>query len=180
MRIITLCLSDFGMTSTIKQAVIIIFIAAILGGGLNLIRHDRVSWISAQVVLPVADPTQSDSLVTSSQPSTPKGILLDAVEKLMGKGAVIIDARSVELYEAGHIPTAINIPFENLGSYYAKLTAIPKDTIVIAYCDGGDCELSYDLAVYLIQKEYQHLYVYQGGWAEWEASGKQIDKGREP
>jgi len=168
------------MSSTIKQTFIIIVIAALLGGGLNLIRHDRVHWISAQVVLPVSDPTQPDSLSNSSQPSTPKGILLDAVEKLVGKSAVIIDARSVELFKEGHIPTAINIPFENLGPYYAKLSAIPKDTIVIAYCDGGDCELSYDLAVYMILKEYRHLYVYQGGWAEWETSGKPIAKGREP
>jgi len=166
--------------SIIKQAFFIILLAAILGGGLNVIRHDRVHWISAQVVLPVVDPTQPDSLSEFSHSSTPNGIPLTAVEKLVGKGAVVIDARSAELFEEGHIPTAINIPFENLGPYYAKLSTIPKDTIVIAYCDGGDCELSYDLAVYMIQKEYRHLYVYQGGWAEWEASGKPIAKGREP
>jgi rhodanese-related sulfurtransferase len=168
------------MTSTIKQVVIIIIVAAVLGGGLNLIRYDQVPWISAQVVLPVGDPSQPDSSSNSSQPFTPKSILLDAVEKLIGKGAIIIDARSEELYEDGHIPTAINIPFENLGPYYTKMTAIPKDALIIIYCDGGDCELSYDLAVYMLQKEYRHLYVYQGGWAEWETSGKPIAKGREP
>jgi rhodanese-related sulfurtransferase len=168
------------MLSTIKQTFVIIVVAAILGGGLNLIRHDRVAWVSGQVVLPVGDPTQPDSFSASPQPIEPKAILLEAVKKLLQGGAVIIDARSVELYQEGHIPTAINIPFENLGSYSITLSAIPKDTVIVVYCDGGDCELSYDLAFYLTSKDYRHVYVFQGGWAQWQESTLPVAKGKEP
>ena len=168
------------MKSAIKQAIILVVISAIIGGILNVIRADRVSWISKKVEFQVADRSTPDSLADLSGSPYPRLIQIDGVDMRQGKDAVIIDSRLPEFYRDGHIPGAINIPFEDLDPYLRTLFALPKDTMVIVYCDGGDCELSYDLAVYMIQRGFVNIFEYQGGWEEWDASGRPVSKGDKP
>jgi rhodanese-related sulfurtransferase len=168
------------MRSIITQALVIIALAAVIGAFSNAIRPDRMPWISQKrdsstIEVPPLDSTK----VTLGLPY-PILIKTDAVDQHRGKDAVIIDTRLPGLYAQGHIPGAVNIPFENLDSYREKLAAIPKDTTVVTYCDGGDCELSYDLAEYMIQHGYQKVFEYQGGWADWITAGLPVTKGGQP
>jgi rhodanese-related sulfurtransferase len=78
-----------------------------------------------------------------------------------------VDARETKLYGEGHIPGAVNIPFERVEKNAAKLDSIPKTDLVVIYCDGGDCHLSHDLAAYMIEGGWKRVAVYEGGWAEW-------------
>jgi 3-mercaptopyruvate sulfurtransferase SseA len=163
------------MKSLIKQVLAIVVMSALVGGVSNLIRGDRIPWISKPVSLNVIDPTKAGSRQANPPIPYPQAILLDAVNALHSDGAVIIDARLPEFYKKGHIPSAINIPFENLDPYLETLCAISKDDTVIVYCDGVDCELSHDLAFFMIQEGYHHLFVFQGGWEEWAASGLPVE-----
>jgi rhodanese-related sulfurtransferase len=62
----------------------------------------------------------------------------DVIKYIGRPDVLIIDLRSKEEYEAGHIPTAINIPYEELDDQKCKLE---KDTILIFYCDRGNISL---------------------------------------
>ena len=78
-----------------------------------------------------------------------------------------IDARDPKLYSAGHIPGAINIPFEKLAQYSDSLNPFPKSELQVLYCDGGDCHLSHDLAEHMLSQGWHRVAVYTGGWTEW-------------
>jgi rhodanese-related sulfurtransferase len=63
------------------------------------------------------------------------------------KDFVLIDVRSPELYAAGHVPTAINIPVGKLiGSALAQF---PPTSLFIVYCAGPHCNGANKAAVRL-------------------------------
>ena len=166
------------MKPAITQVLVIIALSAFVGGVLNLLRVDRMPWIPHKLVYHVPERSNSDSLLAVYKSPYPKEIALNDVDSLLKNGAVIIDARLPEFYRDGHIPEALNIPFEDLQPYLNTLFAVPKDTMIIVYCDGGECELSYDLAVYMIQRGYINLFEFRGGWENWLAAGRPVAAGR--
>lgn len=84
------------------------------------------------------------------------------------ENCIFIDARDSVEYKSGHIKGAINIPFDFIENYEEKILDIDEETILITYCNGGDCDLSVDLADYLM-KDYGffNVLIYEGGWPEW-------------
>lgn len=50
---------------------------------------------------------------------------------------IILDVRTAEEYAGGHIPEAINIPNESIGS--EKIPELPdKDQLILVYCRSGN------------------------------------------
>ncbi len=85
------------------------------------------------------------------------------IEKYIGRPDVfIIDLREQSEYNMGHIPGAINIPYEELDSYAGNL---PKG-LLIFYCDRGNISLmaARDLAKYnyYMKSLYGGLRAYHG------------------
>jgi hypothetical protein len=67
------------------------------------------------------------------------------------KGAAIIDAREPADYARGHIPGAINLPFDEVITDPARLEAFdPKGKPILVYCGGATCELSMKLGYELV------------------------------
>lgn len=56
--------------------------------------------------------------------------------RLMNQGALVLDLRSKELYDAGHIGDARNLPAADLASQAHTLKKW-RDKNVITYCDSG-------------------------------------------
>ena len=97
------------------------------------------------------------------------------------KKAIIIDARFKEEYDgstvraarAGHIPTAVNIDWnENLEQdvfkspeKLAQMYKFPKDAEVIAYCQGG--YRASNSFVVLKMLGFKNARMYLGSWGEW-------------
>ncbi|MCO6436318.1 MAG: rhodanese-like domain-containing protein [Phycisphaerae bacterium] len=85
---------------------------------------------------------------------------------------VLVDARAMDEYEQGHIPGAIQADHYELENYIGILSqrALPADKVIV-YCNGGDCEDSAYMCRDLLElgMEYDRLYLYAGGWHEWEA-----------
>jgi len=56
--------------------------------------------------------------------------------RLMNQGALVLDLRGKELYDAGHIGEARNVPATDLESQAESLKKW-RDKTVITYCDSG-------------------------------------------
>ncbi|MEI6056915.1 MAG: rhodanese-like domain-containing protein [Lentisphaerota bacterium] len=54
--------------------------------------------------------------------------------KLLKEGAVIVDVRTKEEYQSGHIKGSQNIPLNNFSNLYSKLN---KDKAIITCCASG-------------------------------------------
>jgi rhodanese-related sulfurtransferase len=48
----------------------------------------------------------------------------------------VVDVRSIEEYDAGHIPDAVPIPFPEVA---ARLAELPRDREIITRCRGPRC-----------------------------------------
>lgn len=82
----------------------------------------------------------------------------------------LIDARTPEAYAKGHIKNANNIYGAEAESRIPDiLEDVPRDRVVLVYCDGGECELSHHVADVLKNFGYGPIFIFKGGWAEWQA-----------
>ncbi len=93
--------------------------------------------------------------------------------------ALIVDSRDAEDFAQGHIPGALNLPYEQAASDPARLEALdPGGRPLIIYCGGGTCEASMRLAEALLyQAGKRRVLVYEGGWPEWTERGYPVEKG---
>lgn len=93
----------------------------------------------------------------------------ERVQELTSTGAIVlIDAREEHEFEEGHLPGAINIPYDHFVDYYDQLLEmVPMDADVVTYCRSLTCDLSDDLAREMQLAGYERVLVYKGGWLEW-------------
>ena len=60
---------------------------------------------------------------------------VDAVEQYLQKGAVVIDVRTIEEFEEGHVQGSKNIPLNTISSYLEEIKKLDKP--VITCCRSG-------------------------------------------
>lgn len=65
----------------------------------------------------------------------------ELLRRLATGDAVVIDVRPTPEYAAGHLPGAIHLPVEELA---ARLSELPPDREIVAYCRGQYCVLAHD------------------------------------
>ena len=81
---------------------------------------------------------------------------------------VIIDARREDDFAEGHIGNAVNIcPLDDEEVIVSKIFSLPENKTYIVYCDGGNCELSHDIAGIMYNLGIRNIFIYTGGWNEW-------------
>ena len=91
-----------------------------------------------------------------------------------GAGPILLDVRDADGYAAGHIPGAVNIPFEALPQ---RARELPQQREIVAYCWNTTCLLSTRAALWLAQHGFRSRELV-GGIAEWRADGFPVVKGR--
>ena len=75
--------------------------------------------------------------ITEDAPGAPVTSPADLVERLnTDRAPVLLDVRSAEEFAAGHIPGAINIPYDEIPSRLAELAEF-RDTELVVYCRTG-------------------------------------------
>lgn len=174
----------------IKQVFMICILAVLVGLGARVIQDHPVPFWGFPEPMKMIEPkgaiaaakvmSLDEAFAPADQPyaidySTTMGLY----SKRKRENIHFIDSRDPDLYAAGHIPGAVNIPYEELADYIDKLNAIPQDQIVVFYCDGGDCHISHDLAEYALSSGWRRICIYVGGWEEWCLESDFIAKGTE-
>ncbi len=97
------------------------------------------------------------------------------VKRLMDSGDrnfVILDVRSSQGYREGHVPGAINIPFEELATRWKEL---PKQREIISYCWNVTCLLCTKAAFILASKGFKAREMI-GGIEAWRQAGFPVEQ----
>ncbi len=112
--------------------------------------------------------TSPDSAATKSDSAdTIRHLDWPAVEAAVAQGAILVDARRAESFQAGHIAGAINIPVKSTdAAVWGKLPA-DKNTPVITYCGGPACSLSMRAAKKCQELGFTDVAEYKGGYPQW-------------
>lgn len=128
---------------------------------------------SSQLEKPVAEvgkpAVQKPAPKFVAEPGVVREITKSQFVALMNAGPYyLIDARLPETYAKGYIKDAHNIyGAEAEANIPTILETVPRDRVILIYCDGGECELSHHVADVLKNFSYGPIFIFTGGWAEW-------------
>ncbi len=87
---------------------------------------------------------------------------------------VVVDNQPKSAYDLGHIPGAVNLPWDG---DVKRPGSLPKDKTLIFYCACGHEEDALDMAGQLSEKfGYKNIKVLEGGWIEWTKLGYPVEK----
>jgi len=86
---------------------------------------------------------------------------------------VLVDSRPKAKYDEGHIPGAINIPFDEWDKY-SNLLPEDKEKPLYFYCGGVTCALSPKSAHKAKEMGYTNVFNYQEGEPAWKEAGNYL------
>ena len=135
-----------------KETIIIVFISVLSALILNSVSEQQIPFIYHPYTF-----------------AQDRQLTIDDIKRIhKNKEALFIDARSVEEYQEGHIPDAINIP-AGMGrtKKMEMLNQIPKDLQIIVYCEDSQCHMAERLAKGMQYLKFASVTVFEGGWKEW-------------
>jgi rhodanese-related sulfurtransferase len=94
-----------------------------------------------------ADPSAANNHFRSklSFETDPSDVYQDITNKVTG--ILMVDARTPDAYARGHVPGAINLPHRTIDS--STTVSLPRDMVIVTYCDGVFCNASTKAAVKL-------------------------------
>jgi rhodanese-related sulfurtransferase len=123
---------------------------------------------------PTADPATALRHFTSRLEFEADGA--DLYEDLRNgvQGVLAIDARTPEAYARGHVPGAHNLPHRTITP---ESTAwIPRDAVLVTYCDGIGCNASTKAAIKLSALGFR-VKEMVGGFDWWQRDGHPVATG---
>lgn len=89
-------------------------------------------------------------------------------------GPLLVDARSPEEYAEGHVPGAINVPFNEVAARVAELEA-GRARGIVTYCEHGPRSMLAQRA--LAKAGFTNLAQLEGDMSEWRRSGRPVEHG---
>ncbi len=101
-------------------------------------------------------------------------------QMIKNKAVVLLDVRSNEEFDQGHLPGAFSFPLAEFDDNLDKLLSlVNKDSSVLVYCSGVDCAASHTFAAQLLAMRFMNVKVYAGGFRQWQEMGFEISKNEE-
>lgn len=102
---------------------------------------------------------------SNNQTNTYHQITVDEAVAMMAQetGYIILDVRRPDEFAAGHIPNAINVPNESIGT--AEIAELPdKNQLIMVYCRSG--RRSKEASEKLVKLGYTNIVEF-GGILDW-------------
>ena len=159
--------------NSLFQVLFFLIISIVIGLGNNWLRDDSILLLAKTKKLTIA--TTDDLLSDIAGESVLKAIDLAQARKFYFEDVVFVDARDLEYYEEGHIPGAWNS--NDFMELIFRLDSLQgKDRSIVTYCDGDDCGSSEDLAYDLKNEGFTRIFIFVGGWSEWQQADYSIEK----
>jgi rhodanese-related sulfurtransferase len=120
-----------------------------------------VGLLVAGSVLADSPPEQAPSITPSELQARRDG----------GDAPTVIDVRSAEEYAAGHIPGAVNIPFDQI---VERIGSVPTPHGVALYCLVGPRARKGEAA--LLASGFERVLHIEGGLTAWQESGLPVER----
>lgn len=95
----------------------------------------------------------------------------ELVTRLRDGSVMLLDVRPEDEYQLGHLPGALNIPLRQLQQ---RLSELPRNQDIVAYCRGPYCVLSFE-AVAALRAHGFSVLRFEDGYPEWKAAGLPIE-----
>jgi phage shock protein E len=138
------------------------------------LRASRLSLLAGCILmtLSVACTATDDN---STRGADPKRVTAaELTEQIQNSRApLILDVRSEEEYAQGHIPGAVNIPYDQLGNRLAEIDAAKTDEIVVHCRSGHRAGIAEKI---LIEAGYSDVRDLDGHMNAWQSGGYPIDE----
>ena len=153
----------------VKQAGVILVAGMVLALGANALRSDGLPWRASWSPEAVAAHFSQDL----------RTISLDEAWALFQEGkAVFLDARMPDVFDAQHVPGALNIVPEEADIHAEEVRLLEAQGMtLIAYCDDLECPLGSALARALKSHGVSSVRVMVEGWTAWTQAGYPVDEG---
>ena len=104
--------------------------------------------------------------------------LMEGGKKLLGLGgptnSVWVDPRSPHHFRLGHIPGAVNVPFQNISDEHHRLRGYD---VLIVYGDQYRDSKAAGMSKRLMQLGYKDVRTLRGGLQAWRDAGRELEKG---
>lgn len=160
--------------------------AKILGQALALVLLGSVAAAIHASLRPVSLPlparTGGDGADGQNEQGLPPITLEEALALHESGAGAFIDARSLDEYEAGHVPGAFPLTMDDFSSGRPPriVQDLSEDTPIVVYCEGGDCHISGQVAQMLILQGFADVRILREGWPGWDEAGYPEETGPPP
>jgi rhodanese-related sulfurtransferase/DNA-binding HxlR family transcriptional regulator len=96
----------------------------------------------------------------------------ELLDRVRAGRATALDVRPEDEFSEGHVAGAINIPLAQLEQ---RLSELPADVEVVAYCRGPWCVLSFEAVAMLRQRGFRVRRL-EEGYPEWKIAGLPVSQ----
>lgn len=126
-------------------------------------------WLDLRLVAEqqLADVERAHNAYRPQRHAIPQISMTTLQAQLKSQEAILLDVRPAVEYKAGHLPTAVSIPLDELQS---RLDELPTDKLIVAYCRGPYCVYADD-ALLLLAAHGRQVARLEEGVAEWQQEG---------
>ena len=161
---------NIALKQSLRQIIVLIASASAIAIGSNFLRTDGIPLVGDW------------SLQARFADAAGQGLIIDLsqAQRLFESGAaVFVDARPQQQHAEGHIRGALSLPFQDVDRYFLEVAdRLEGPWTIVTYCDGENCELSHELALFLIEMGFENVRVLVNGWTAWQQAGLPTDRGR--
>jgi rhodanese-related sulfurtransferase len=154
------------MTQKTINILYLVFIILIIGVGVAFFYNDIYRLITGHDQYGNAVATDGPPLPTINTQDLKKKI--DSKEKFL-----LIDVRTKEEFNTGHIAGAVNIPVAEIDNVIGKLSLV-RDREIITMCDGKGCNRSDQATERLIGLGFANVTSYHDGITAWQLAGYDV------
>jgi len=148
------------LQTALFQMLFVLMLSGAIGFSVNMIRSNGI---------PVIGDWSTEGRVIAVDGSSLVIKISEAKEAFNIKQALFLDARGKELFDQGHIKGAKNLPWHSVDDHFIDIVdGMSHDTLIITYCDGENCDLSHELAIFLRDMGFPNVKVLVNGWTVWQ------------
>ncbi len=127
---------------------------------------------------PFQDVDQARQAQIEAQYQSGGAVTLEEAKELLASDLVLfLDARTQADYEAGHIPGALNLPFDPFADPSEAIAGLPQEGLLIVYCSDADCTKAQELAEYIRYDGRDLVVTMPEGWQGWTEKGFSVEQG---